>query len=76
MPSIPDSPIICVGPGTGVAPLRALIGHRRSQGIKGQYMLKFYAKHLSSLKIQEIHYTLVVDQPQKINTMLRNGPNK
>jgi sulfite reductase (NADPH) flavoprotein alpha-component len=37
----PDVPIIMVGPGTGVAPFRAFVEHRREQGAKGKSWLFF-----------------------------------
>ncbi len=35
-PEDPGIPIICVGPGTGVAPMRALIGDRVYDGARGE----------------------------------------
>lgn len=35
LPEDTATPVICVGPGTGVAPMRALIGDRISDGAKG-----------------------------------------
>jgi sulfite reductase (NADPH) flavoprotein alpha-component len=37
----PEVPIIMVGPGTGVAPFRAFVEHRREQGAKGKSWLFF-----------------------------------
>ena len=46
----PDSlaPIIMVGPGTGVAPFRAFVQHRRVTGAKGKAWLFFGEQHQSS----------------------------
>ena len=36
LPGDPKTPIICVGPGTGVAPMRAIVQHRLKLGAKGE----------------------------------------
>ena len=36
LPDDKDTPIICLGPGTGVAPMRALIMRRISEGVHGK----------------------------------------
>ena len=36
LPDDPRTPIVCVGPGTGVAPMRAIIQHRLKLGAKGE----------------------------------------
>ncbi len=41
LPETGDTPIIMVGPGTGVAPFRAFVQHRREQGHKGKSWLFF-----------------------------------
>ena len=38
LPDDSDTPIICVGPGTGVAPMRAVIQHRLKLGAKGEIL--------------------------------------
>ena len=36
LPNDPQTPVICVGPGTGVAPMRAVIADRVLEGCKGE----------------------------------------
>lgn len=46
LPPSPSIPTICVGPGTGIAPMRALIGRRVRQGARGK-LLWFYTLSIS-----------------------------
>jgi sulfite reductase (NADPH) flavoprotein alpha-component len=45
LPENPDTPIIMVGPGTGVAPFRAYLQERQATGAKGKNWLFFGAQH-------------------------------
>ena len=45
LPEDPDTPIIMVGPGTGVAPFRAFLQERKALGAKGKNWLFFGAQH-------------------------------
>jgi sulfite reductase (NADPH) flavoprotein alpha-component len=45
LPENPDTPIIMVGPGTGVAPFRAYLQERKAIGAKGKNWLFFGAQH-------------------------------
>ncbi len=45
LPDDPDTPIIMIGPGTGVAPFRAFLQERQAAGAKGKNWLFFGAQH-------------------------------
>src|SRR6058998_840749 len=47
MPENPDTPIIMVGPGTGVAPFRAYLQERQVTGARGKNWLFFGAQHVN-----------------------------
>ena len=47
LPENPDTPIIMVGPGTGVAPFRAYLQERKVTGAKGKNWLFFGAQHVN-----------------------------
>ena len=40
LPEDTSTPVICIGPGTGVAPMRALIGDRVFDGARGAFIKK------------------------------------
>ena len=48
LPSNPDTDIIMVGPGTGIAPFRAFIEQRVAEGAKGRNWLFFGEQHRAS----------------------------
>ena len=45
LPEDPDTPIIMIGPGTGVAPFRAYLQERKAIGAKGKNWLFFGSQH-------------------------------
>src|SRR6266516_3037433 len=45
LPENPDTPIIMIGPGTGVAPFRAYLQERQATGAKGKNWLFFGEQH-------------------------------
>jgi sulfite reductase (NADPH) flavoprotein alpha-component len=45
LPEDPNTPIIMIGPGTGVAPFRAYLQERKATGAKGKNWLFFGAQH-------------------------------
>jgi sulfite reductase (NADPH) flavoprotein alpha-component len=47
LPENPDTPIIMIGPGTGIAPFRAYLQERKVTGAKGKNWLFFGAQHES-----------------------------
>jgi sulfite reductase (NADPH) flavoprotein alpha-component len=48
LPQNPDTPIIMIGPGTGVAPFRAFLGEREENGAKGKTWLFYGDQHFST----------------------------
>lgn len=80
LPQDGDTPIIMVGPGTGVAPFRAFVEHRAELGHQGKswlffgeqrfnedflYQLEWY-DHLKSGALTSLDVAFSRDQPEKI----------
>ena len=48
LPTNPDVPVIMVGPGTGIAPFRSFIEHRKAVGASGKNWLFFGDQHFQT----------------------------
>ena len=80
LPESGDVPIVMVGPGTGLAPFRAFLEHRRELGAKGKNWLVFGERNFThdfyyQLELQELERQGVLnridvafsrDQPEKV----------
>lgn len=80
LPASGDTPIIMVGPGTGVAPFRAFTEHRAELGHKGKSWLFFgdqrylfdflyqmeWQDHLKSGALSKLDVAFSRDQPEKV----------
>ena len=80
LPVSDDTPIIMVGPGTGVAPFRAFIEERGERGAKGESWLFFgdqkynfdflyqleWQDHLKSGALSKLDVAFSRDQPEKV----------
>ena len=80
LPASDDTPIIMVGPGTGVAPFRAFVEHRAETGAKGESWMIFgdqhftydflyqleWQDHLKSGALTRLDVAFSRDQPEKV----------
>jgi sulfite reductase (NADPH) flavoprotein alpha-component len=85
LPAIGDTPIIMVGPGTGIAPFRAFVEHRAELGHSGKnwlffgdqrYMFDFlyqteWQEHLKNGTLTHLDVAFSRDQPEKIYVQQR-----
>lgn len=85
LPESGDTPIIMVGPGTGVAPFRAFVEHRAALEQKGKSWLFFgdqrytfdflyqteWQDHLASKTLTKLDVAFSRDQPEKIYVQQR-----
>ncbi|SDC43945.1 sulfite reductase (NADPH) flavoprotein alpha-component [Paenibacillus sp. UNCCL117] len=56
LPENPDTPIIMIGPGTGVAPFRAFLGEREEIGAQGKSWLFFGDQHFATDFLYQIEW--------------------
>lgn len=56
LPSNPDTPIIMIGPGTGVAPFRAFLGEREETGALGKNWLFYGDQHFSTDFLYQVEW--------------------
>jgi sulfite reductase (NADPH) flavoprotein alpha-component len=80
LPEAPETPIIMVGPGTGVAPFRAFVEHRAALAHPGKSWLFFgeqrynedflyqleWQEHLKSGALSRLEVAFSRDQPEKV----------
>lgn len=80
LPASDETPIIMVGPGTGVAPFRAFVEERAERGAKGESWLIFgdqhytydflyqldWQEHLKSGALTRLDVAFSRDQPEKV----------
>lgn len=89
LPEDDSSPVIMVGPGTGIAPFRAFVEHRAAVGAKGRnwlfmgdqhYLYDFlyqleWREHLKSGTLSRLDVAFSRDQPEKIYVQNRMNEN-
>lgn len=56
LPSNPDTPVIMVGPGTGIAPFRAVLQEREAQGAEGNNWLFFGNPHFTQDFLYQVEW--------------------
>ncbi|SEO00589.1 assimilatory sulfite reductase (NADPH) flavoprotein subunit [Paenibacillus sp. OV219] len=56
LPSNPETPIIMIGPGTGVAPFRAFLGEREELGVEGKSWLFYGDQHFASDFLYQVEW--------------------
>jgi sulfite reductase (NADPH) flavoprotein alpha-component len=85
LPENGDTPVIMVGPGTGIAPFRAFVEHRAELGSQGKnwlffgdqrYMYDFlyqleWQEHLKNGTLNRLDVAFSRDQPEKIYVQQR-----
>lgn len=56
LPANPETPVIMIGPGTGVAPFRAFLGEREETGAEGKTWLFFGDQHFSTDFLYQVEW--------------------
>src|SRR5690606_16174969 len=56
LPENPDTPIIMIGPGTGVAPFRAFLGEREETGASGKSWLFYGDQHFATDFLYQVEW--------------------
>jgi sulfite reductase (NADPH) flavoprotein alpha-component len=56
LPDNPETPIIMIGPGTGVAPFRAFLGEREESGASGNTWLFYGDQHFSTDFLYQVEW--------------------
>ncbi|OXM87350.1 assimilatory sulfite reductase (NADPH) flavoprotein subunit [Paenibacillus rigui] len=56
LPENPDTPVIMIGPGTGVAPFRAFLGEREEIGAEGKTWLFYGDQHFTTDFLYQIEW--------------------
>ncbi|WP_167388937.1 assimilatory sulfite reductase (NADPH) flavoprotein subunit [Aeromonas lusitana] len=56
LPASPDTPVIMVGPGTGIAPFRAFMQEREAQGAEGKNWLFFGNPHFTQDFLYQVEW--------------------
>ncbi|MNI09973.1 Sulfite reductase [NADPH] flavoprotein alpha-component [compost metagenome] len=56
LPENPETPIIMIGPGTGVAPFRAFLGEREESGAEGKSWLFYGDQHFTTDFLYQIEW--------------------
>lgn len=56
LPANPDTPVIMIGPGTGVAPFRAFLGEREETGAAGKTWLFYGDQHFSTDFLYQVEW--------------------
>ncbi|UKS24190.1 assimilatory sulfite reductase (NADPH) flavoprotein subunit [Paenibacillus sp. HWE-109] len=56
LPENPETPIIMIGPGTGVAPFRAFLGEREELGAEGKSWLFYGDQHFSTDFLYQVEW--------------------
>lgn len=62
LPENPDTPVIMIGPGTGIAPFRAFMQHRAAEGAEGKNWLFFGNPHFTEDFLYQVEWQRYVKE--------------